>query len=164
KFLEENFGTGKGARWKVPGNPGADGGLRYLGEDLAEYKRRYQIKSSDDPDDWKALIELCKVLNETPLEELPKSIEPILDVDGVLRFLAMENALINGDGYWVRASDYSIYMDPKGQFHILPHDMNEVFQPAMMFGPGGPGGFGGPGRGGSGGPGGPGGFGGGPGG
>lgn len=157
KFLDENFGTDKGARWKVPGNPGADGGLRYLGEDLAEYKRRYQIKSSDDPDDWKAFITLCKTLEETPIEGLPKAIEPILDVDGVLKFLALENALVNGDGYWVRASDYSIYLDPKGQFHILPHDMNEVFQPAMMFGPGGPGGFGGPGRGGpgGGGPGGP---------
>ena len=28
-FLAENYPSGKGARWKVPGNPGADGGLRY---------------------------------------------------------------------------------------------------------------------------------------
>ena len=40
-------------------------------------------------------------------------------------------ALINGDGYWTRASDYSIYLDPKGKFHIIPSDMNEAFHPAV---------------------------------
>jgi hypothetical protein len=35
-------------------------------------------------------------------------------------------ALVNTDGYWTRASDYSIYQDVKGQFHVVPHDMNEA--------------------------------------
>ena len=43
-FLAENYPSSKGARWKVPGNPGADGGLRYLGEDVEDYKRRFEIK------------------------------------------------------------------------------------------------------------------------
>jgi CotH kinase protein len=156
-FLTENFGSSKGARWKVPGNPGAAGGLEYTGDDVAPYRQRFEIKSSDDPKDWKALVALCRVLNKTPLDQLEKAIAPVLDVDGALWFLALDNALINGDGYWTRASDYSIYRDPRGQFHVIPHDANETFQPAMMFGPGGPGGPGGP-------PGGPGGFGGPPGG
>ncbi|MDG3004664.1 CotH kinase family protein [Paludisphaera mucosa] len=145
KFLAENYGTEEGARWKVPGNPGADGGLGYHGEDLAPYKQRYELKSSKKGEDvaWTALVALCRTLDETPTDRLEKALEPILDVDGVLRFLALDNALINGDGYWTRASDYSIYLDPKGKFHVVPHDMNEAFQPAMMFGgPGGPGGFG----------------------
>ncbi len=147
-FLVENYKSGKGARWKVPGNPGADGGLGYHGEDVEQYRRRYQIKSGDDLKDWKALIALCKTLNETPLDRLEKALEPILDIDGVLWFLALDNALINGDGYWTRASDYSICRDERGRFHVIPHDTNETFGPAMMFGP--PGGFGrgGPGRGG----------------
>ncbi len=149
-FLTENFPSSKGARWKVPGNPGADGGLRYLGENVEEYKRRFEIKSDDDPKDWKALIALCKVLNETPLDKLEEALKPILDIDGTLWFLAIDNALINGDGYWTRASDYSIYRDAKGKFHMIPHDANETFQAAMGFGPGGPG-FGGRGRGGPGG-------------
>ena len=154
-FLAENYPNSKGARWKVPGNPGADGGLRYLGEDVAEYKRRFEIKSGDDPKDWKALISLCKVLNETSLDKLEDALKPILDIDGALWFLAIDNALINGDGYWTRASDYSIYRDGKGKFHVIPHDANETLQPAMGFGfgPGGPGGpgFGGRGPGGPGG-------------
>jgi hypothetical protein len=151
-FLAENFKTTKGARWKVSGNPGADGGLRYLGDNIDEYRRRFEIKSGDSEQSWRSLIALCRTLNETPLEQLEAALEPILDLDSLLWFLALDVALINNDGYWTRASDYSIFLDERGKFHIVPHDMNEAFHGAMMFGPGGPGGGpGGP-------PGGPGGF------
>ena len=72
---------------------------------------------------------------DTP-ERLEAAIKPVLDIDGVLWFLALDNVLVNGDGYWTRASDYSLYRDPKGMFHVIPSDMNETFGPAMMFGPG----------------------------
>lgn len=149
-FVAENFKKGGGARWKVRGNPGADGGLAYLGDNVDDYKRRYQIKSADEAKSWKALIELCRVLDKTPLDELEKALTPILDIDGALKFLALDVVLSNSDGYWIRASDYSIVRDAKGKFHLVPHDMNEAFQPTMGFGPGfgkGPKGFGGPGEG-----------------
>ena len=64
----------------------------------------------------------------------------MLDIDGALKFLALEVALVNNDGYWTRASDYSIYLDPKGVFHIFPHDANETLGPAggRGMGPMGP--------------------------
>jgi hypothetical protein len=49
----------------------------------------------------------------------------MLDVDGTLKFLALDVALANSDGFWTRASDYSIYQDVKGIFHVIPHDVNE---------------------------------------
>ena len=156
-FLKENYDSKKGVRWKVDGSPNGDGGLRYLGEDSADYKKRFDIKSKDNDKAWKDLANLCRVLNETPAEELESALESILDIDGILWFLAADIALINSDGYWTRASDYSIYQNEKGKFHIIPHDMNESFRGA--HGGGGPGGPGG-GRGGLGGPGGPPGFGG----
>lgn len=136
-FIKEWFGTTKGARWKVPGSPMGRGGLEYLGEDAAAYKKIYEIKSKDESKSWTDLIQLCKVLNTTAPDKLEAALAPVLDVDGALKFLALENTLINNDGYWVRASDYSIYQDVKGQFHIIPHDANETFSL-----PGGPG-FGG---------------------
>ena len=145
-FVSENFGTTKGARWKVSGNPGADGGLRYFGENLDEYKRRFQIKSGDDEQAWKDLVQLCKVLDETPAEELEAKLAGLLDIDETLWFLALDCSLVNSDGYWTRASDYSIYQDESRKFHLIPHDMNEAFHGAMGGGPGG-------GRGGRGGPG-----------
>ena len=127
-FLKDFYGTTSGARWKVPGSPEADGGLRYIGEEIGKYRQRFEIKSKENEDAWKALINLCKVLNQTPADELPSSIESILNVDGVLRFLAIDIAVANSDGYWARASDYSIYLDDFGVFHIFPHDMNEAFR------------------------------------
>jgi hypothetical protein len=122
------FGSSEGARWKVPGSPGAGGGLGYLGDNPESYKWAYEIKSKDEPKAWLDLIKLCKTLNQTPSDQLEKTIEPLLDVDGALRFLAMDKALANGDGYWTRASDYSIYEDEKGRFHVLPYDANETFR------------------------------------
>jgi hypothetical protein len=88
----------------------------------------YDIKSKDNRDSWNDLIELTRVLNQTPPDRLEAALRPILDVDEVLRFLATDIVLLNGDGYWTRASDYNIYQDPEGQFHILPHDGNETFR------------------------------------
>ena len=127
-FLKEHYGSKKGSRWNVKGNPRGDGGLRYLGEDVEEYKSRFEIKSKDKPEAWKSLINLCKVLNETPQDQLISKLEPLLDIDSTLWFLAYDVAFINSDGYWTRASDYSIYLDKAGKFHIVPHDMNESFR------------------------------------
>jgi spore coat protein CotH len=156
-FVKEAFGADQGARWKAPGSPRGDSGLSWHGDDVAEYKRRYEIKSKDDPKSWASLIELCRVLDQTPPDKLEAALEPLLDVDGALKFLALENVFINNDGYWVRASDYDLYLDPKGRFHLVPYDANETFslpggpgsRGPRRFGPG-PGGPGGPGA--SGGP------------
>ena len=141
-FLRDHYKTEKGARWKVPGSPGGRGGMEYLGEDASVYKRTYEIKTKDDPKAWADMIRMFRVLNETPPERLEAALAPLLDLDGVLKFLAIEMALVNTDGYWTRASDYSIYQDPPGKFHVLPHDMNEALlsEGGRGRGPGGPGG------------------------
>ncbi|MFN7922616.1 MAG: CotH kinase family protein [Bryobacteraceae bacterium] len=141
-FTRDRFGSAKGARWKVSGRPfGSQGGLSYLGDDPEPYKRQYEIKTKDDVKSWTALIKLCKTLNETPAGKLQAALEPMLDIDGALRFLALDKALINSDGYWTRNSDYNIYLDDKGRFHVIPHDFNEALAPPEGP-PGGRGGFG----------------------
>jgi hypothetical protein len=139
-FVKDWYGTTKGARWKVPGSPRGRAGLEYLGDDPAPYRHLYEIKTKDDAASWARLILLCKVLNETPADQLESALEPLLDVEETLKFLALENALINNDGYWTRASDYSLYLDGEGRFHVFPYDANETFSAA-----GGPGFGGGPG-------------------
>ena len=127
-FLREWFPSTTGARWKVPGSPRGQGGMRYLGEDLEAYKKIYEIKTRDDAKSWAALTNVFKVLTETPLESLEAALTPIFNIDGALRFLALEIALVNTDGYWTRASDYNIYLDENGKVHIIPHDVNEAFE------------------------------------
>jgi hypothetical protein len=125
-FLRDFFKTGKGARWKVPGSPNGRGGMEYLGDDPAAYKRIYEIRTKDDPKAWADLIAMFKVLDQTPPDRLEAALSPRLDIDGVLKFLAIEMALVNSDGYWTRASDYNLYQDASGTFHVIPHDMNEA--------------------------------------
>ena len=141
-FVRDRFKSTRGARWKVPGSPIGRGGMAYLGEDINAYRRIYDIRSRDDERSWRQLIRMFKVLNETTADRLEAELSPLLNIDGALRFLAIENALVNTDGYWTRASDYNIYLDEQGRVHVLPHDMNEAFEEE-----GGPGGPGGPGRG-----------------
>jgi hypothetical protein len=71
------------------------------------------------------------------VDELEAALSPILDIDSLLWFLACDIALINGDGYWIRSSDYTLYLDEKGKFHVVPHDMNECFRQPMGPGMGG---------------------------
>ena len=127
-FTQERFGSSKGARWKVPGRPQGGGGLVYRGDDPASYKGVYDLRTKEDPEAWKALIQLCKVISDTPPAEMRKALEPLLDIEGALRFLALENALINNDGYWIRASDFNLYREPNGKFHLVPHDANETMR------------------------------------
>ena len=125
-FARDWFKVTRGARWKVPGSPRGQAGLEYLGDDPSRYRRLYEIKSKDDAESWQALIRLTRVLNETPPDKLEVALAPLLDIDNALKFLALEVAMVNSDGYWTRASDYNIYRDTAGRFHIIPHDVNEA--------------------------------------
>ena len=126
-FLRDSFKETRGARWKVPGNRFGGAALAYLGNDVAAYRGRYEIRSRDNEESWRALIEFTRVLNDTPADKLEAALRPILNIDGALRFLAVEMALVNSDGYWARASDFNLYRDPSGRFHVIPHDVNEAF-------------------------------------
>jgi hypothetical protein len=126
-FIKEWFSDSKGPRWKVPGSPRGNAGLSYLGDEPAEYKKKYEIKTKDDPKAWADLITLCRTLDKTPSGKLEEALAPLLNIDQALWFLAIENVFINSDGYWIRASDYEIHQDSKGRFHIIPYDANETF-------------------------------------
>ncbi len=81
EFMQENFSSTKGARWKVSGSPMGGGGMAYLGDDPKLYESRYEMKSGKAKD-WEAFIELCKVLNETPTDKLESELRKRMDVDG----------------------------------------------------------------------------------
>ena len=126
-FFRDEFKTTAGTRWKSPNNS-VGGGFSYLGDDSASYRRWYEMKGQDDPAAWAALIRVCKVLNETPVERLEQALAPLMDVDAVLKFLALDIALVNNDGFWNDGSDFNIYRGQDGRFRATPHDANEGFR------------------------------------
>jgi len=129
EFLRDEFKTTDGTQWKSPNNS-TGGGISYLGDDPALYRRWYEMKGKDDPHAWAALIRVCKTLNEAPADRLESALAPLMDVDGVLKFLALDAALINNDGYWNDGSDFNLYLDAKGVLRLTPHDANEGFRGA----------------------------------
>ena len=126
-FLRDAFKTTAGTQWKSPNNS-VGGGFSYLGDDVASYRRWYEMKGKDDPAAWAALIRVCKVLHDTPADQMERALTPMMDVDGVLKFLALDVALINNDGYWNDGSDFNLYLDANGRMHVTPHDANEGFR------------------------------------
>ena len=150
-FLEDWFDTRKGVRWKVPSARGSGAGLVYHGDDEADYSVYKQKSDKKDTEALGRLIHLCKILHEVPNMEPDKieaALAPVLDVDSALWFLAIDRVFLDGDGYLSRGSDFAMYEDSDGRFHLLPHDSNESFRQAGAGGPGlrgrrGPGGPGG---------------------
>lgn len=138
EFLKDHFETTKGTRWKVPqGGGDGIGAFRYVDENVSSYTNVFRIKSKEQPAAWAALIKLARTLKETPTEQLEAALEPLLDIDGYLRFLALDNAMANGDGFYSRGADYSLYLDPEGRFHFLFYDANEMFSAGGGRGGGG---------------------------
>jgi hypothetical protein len=127
EFVADNFGTTKGARWKIPQGGGIAGGFLYQGDDASRYNRTFQIKSKDEPEAWAALIDLVKTLDATPVESLEAALASRLDVDAYLRFLALDNVMSSADAFFQRVADYSLYRHPDGRFHFVFHDTNEMF-------------------------------------
>jgi hypothetical protein len=116
RFIEQNFGGAAGARWLVP----AAGGLTYLGDDPAPYRALYRLQTPEDPAAWAALIKLCRTLAQTPPDQLEAALAPQLEVDSTLKLLAVENALINQEGYRARGGGYGLYLAPSGRFQLIP--------------------------------------------
>ena len=127
EFIQDAFKTNKGTRWKSPNNS-VGGGFGYLGDDIALYKRWYEIKGADRPEEWRALMQATKILAETPAERLEAALAAVMDVDEVLKFLALDITLVNNDGYWRDGSDFNVYRNAEGRFLFTPHDANEGFR------------------------------------
>ena len=130
-FLRDAYGAKEGARWKVPGNHRVpSGGWFYLGESPENYAGTYVIKASDEGKAWGDFIQACKLLATTSSSKLESVLAPLVDLDEVVKFLALDTALSNRDGFWTKGSDYSIYESPAGKFQMIPHDFNETFRVA----------------------------------
>jgi spore coat protein H len=66
------------------------------------------------------------MLNNCPDESFPAEIEKVLDVDQVLRYLAVSVMTVHLDNYIGMCHNYYLY-ETNGKFTILPWDLNMVF-------------------------------------
>ena len=139
-FLEDNFGTRDGVRWKIGAGGGGSGNLRYPGEKKEDYNG-FQQRTEGKEEAWKELQQFTKLLDESPIEELADKLNGRFNIDSAMWSLALE-CVFQDEGYFTRGSDYNLYLDPDGRFHLLQHDGNEVMN--IPGGPGMPSGLRGP--------------------
>ncbi|HRI62783.1 MAG TPA: CotH kinase family protein [Polyangium sp.] len=110
-----------------PDGPGAD--LSMFSQTTYEKKTN---ETAADYTDIMALIQLLPTLNDAA--SIKAKLEPILNVDGFIRFLAINNILTSWDAYPGTGHNYYIYNNPKNKsttgqdyWEYIVWDANEAF-------------------------------------
>lgn len=128
---------GNGNLYSADGN----GNLDHLGADPAAYATdfRYYKESNDGENDWTDLIEMTRVLNETPAAEYAAEVAKVADVDEWVRFFAVNILLANSESTLsnprvtrptpeeavVTTGDYYLYRGVTDRrFRLIPYDFD----------------------------------------
>ena len=65
------------------------------------------------------------ILDESTTEELPSRLEPLLDIENYLHYLAVSVLIHNSDGYF---NNFRLHLDPAiGKFQFFPWDFDRLF-------------------------------------
>jgi CotH kinase protein/Lamin Tail Domain/FlgD Ig-like domain len=130
EFLQKNYADDSGNLWKCLF--GSD--LVALGNDPELYKfvngdgeRPYSLISNEEVDDYTQLSRLINLINDTS-ENFEDSLESILDVNSVIKYLAT-NVMVGGwDDYWSLSNNYYLYHNPTlDKFNLIPYDYDNTF-------------------------------------
>jgi spore coat protein H len=80
----------------------------------------------EHPEFFGDLEHLIKTLDASTPENLPARIEPLLDHENYLRYLAVSVLLHNWDGYF---NNFRLHLDPNiGKFQIIPWDVDNLLK------------------------------------
>jgi spore coat protein CotH len=73
-----------------------------LGSDLEPYKVRFEPKTHEtksDEDLYRPIENLIRLINDTPVDRIKETIDPLLDIPAVIRYLAAQAFLAETDGF-----------------------------------------------------------------
>jgi len=127
---------------QIPGGGGLGADLTWKGEDLAAYKRSYEVKTASAGDEgYERLRELSRVL-AAPVSAggvsdaaFPEAIQELLDVDGALWYIAANNLFVNFDSYYFAHNYFLYWAEEDERFHLLIWDTNMSFGSFNFPGP-----------------------------
>lgn len=131
EFIQKNFADDGGNLWKClyPAD------LKYLGNDPLLYKNikngtvpAYELSTNEESGDYTKLAKLIDVINNTPANSFPDSIEKYLDVRRVLEYFAMNTLIGSWDDYRSLMNNYYLYHIPStDRFTLIPYDYDNTF-------------------------------------
>ncbi|MBI2418673.1 MAG: CotH kinase family protein [Ignavibacteriales bacterium] len=126
EWLKKNYKNFNGNLWKClyPAD------LRYLGMDPNAYKNvlnngvpAYDLKTNTELGDFTKFVRLVNIVNNTSASVLADSLESVIDIQDLLKYLALHVVVGGWDNYWSLMNNYYLYHDPGADiFHILPYD------------------------------------------
>ncbi len=123
EFLEDNFSNPDGDLYKPDSTDATNGvghDLLWIDDDYSSYTA-VELKTNEDSTDNALLINFLDELNNG------NDHESIMDVDEILRYIAVSTALSNLDSYQGSpAHNYYLYED-SNRFSVVPWDLNETF-------------------------------------
>lgn len=133
EFIQDRFGSGAGNLYKClyPAD------LAYRGTLPENYKhnvpwgedrRVYELKTNKEADDYTDLASLIRFLETSSDTRFENEIRNYLNVDGVLRWMAVDILTGNWDNYWFNQNNYYLYNNPgKNRFEFIPYDYDNTF-------------------------------------
>ncbi|MGE7987651.1 CotH kinase family protein [Lysinibacillus fusiformis] len=116
-FLANNYGSNNGFLFK-PDGTGSD--LKYISDDMANYTG-IGLKTNKDNMDQSKFVEMLDAIHNGG------DIEKYLDVDEMLRYFAVNTALVNLDSYQGNMKHNYYLYEQNGKFSIIPWDYNMSF-------------------------------------
>ncbi len=132
-MLAEQFGSDSGNCYKPDGEGARFGATGFNLDD-------FEKKTNEDEADWSDIQELYDVLHAatrtTDGEQWKTDLEAVFDVDGFMKYLAVNNTIQNWDTYGRMTHNYYLYHDPAdGLIKWIPWDNNEAFTESGPQGP-----------------------------
>jgi hypothetical protein len=122
-MLEAQFGNDGGNLYK-PTGPGAT----WVSFDEESFEK----ESNEDEEDWSDVEAAVAALHADGSDpaEWGAGLEAVFNVDGFLRWLAVNTVIQNWDTYGNMAQNYYLYGDPadEGRLHWIPWDNNEALK------------------------------------
>jgi spore coat protein H len=91
------------------------------------YDVRLGFESKGEREEFYGDLErLIQILDASTPENLPGRIEPLLDVENYLRYLAVSVLFHNWDGYF---NNFRLHLDPQiGKFQFIPWDLDNLLE------------------------------------
>ncbi len=116
-FLAKNYGSNDGFLFK-PDGIGSD--LKYISDNIADYTG-IGLKTNEGNIDQSKFVEMLDAINNNG------DIEKYIDVDEMLRYFAVNTALVNLDSYQGNMKHNYYLYEQNGVFSMIPWDYNMSF-------------------------------------
>ena len=131
-FLKSRFESSKGLLLKPEGVLAMD----FRGEDWTAYESAYRPDDTPNPKQIRRVIQFARLVNLANDEEFKDSIDSYLDIEGFLRFIAVNALIVNLDTLLVMPQNYYLYLNPiTDKFVFFPWDLDISFAGWPLGGP-----------------------------